>query len=170
MYSLQKVGHLASVCQSKNKNFNGKFRGGKRPFYKKNLQQNVISTNNRYETSNAKAPTLSCYSDQVKYFELNVLRNDELSRKFFIKIVIENQVKSMELNTGATVTTMPVNEFRQLLPKLQWWSTSVKLKTFSHEIIEPVGNVMVTVSYNNITSALTLYIVLTGQPAIVGRN
>ncbi|KAK9686619.1 hypothetical protein QE152_g37053 [Popillia japonica] len=53
----------------------------------------------------------------------------------------------MELDTGVTVSTMSLAQFKKLCPGIQIRSMSVKLKTYTGEIIYPVGTSITSINW-----------------------
>ncbi|GFO15533.1 monoacylglycerol lipase abhd6-like [Plakobranchus ocellatus] len=77
----------------------------------------------------------------------------------------------MELDTGAAVTAMTKADFMRIFksePQLQ--KTSIKLKTYTNEVITPLGQLQVKVEKGTETFYLPLLILDKGSNPILGRN
>lgn len=76
----------------------------------------------------------------------------------------------MEVDTGAAVSTMALKVQEKLLPKIKLQPTSLQLKTYTNEIIHPVGKTKVNISYNNAKIQSDLYVIDAKVDSIVGRE
>ncbi|KAK9685752.1 hypothetical protein QE152_g37703 [Popillia japonica] len=73
----------------------------------------------------------------------------------------------MELDTGIAVFTMSQKQFQKLWPTHQIVSTTTKLRTYTGEIIHPVGTAKMTFNYKEDSAKGTLFILPTGVDAIL---
>ncbi|KAK9687972.1 hypothetical protein QE152_g35868 [Popillia japonica] len=76
----------------------------------------------------------------------------------------------MELDTGVTVSTMSLAQFKKLCPGIQIQSTLVKLRTCTGEIIHPVGTATVSISYKNQSKYGDLIVIRKKVDSIFGRD
>ena len=86
-------------------------------------------------------------------------------------LIIENNHVEMEIDTGASMTVMNVDSFKALGQN----TSNIKpckllLKTFTGEIVKPMGKVDVHVSYGKTTYQLPLIVVPGKTPSLLGRN
>ena len=76
----------------------------------------------------------------------------------------------MELDTGSAVTLMASDDFRKRFGNVKLNPADSVLRTYSGDIIEQEGTVLVTVSYNGQLKKLKLCIVKGDGPALFGRD
>ncbi len=76
----------------------------------------------------------------------------------------------MEIDTGASLSVMSEQEFRNLWPKHPLVASDVTLHSYSGECIPVVGSVDVSVQYKGKLQTLPLVIVKGVSPSLVGRN
>lgn len=76
----------------------------------------------------------------------------------------------MELDTGAAVLTISETRFKELCPKVRLKPTKIKLRTYSGEILRPVGAAKVAIQYGNQQSQETIYVFPLNVDTIFGRN
>lgn len=145
--SCGKVGHIKSACRSKDSN-------------KKGFQQRKTGPN-------------KLHSMEQDEFGLEFFNISDGTSKFTTTVFIdENEVK-MEIDTGSALSIITKSDFIQkfkCLPKLQ--ETGIKLKTYTGEIIVPLGfiNVNVATSPAGKTEKLRLFILDKGSNPILGRE
>ena len=84
--------------------------------------------------------------------------------------MIDGQPIQMELDTGAAVSVMPQSTFAQLKHQPPLKQTTVKLKTFSGELMKPIGVAAVKVDINGQSAIVDLYITKTGINPLFGRS
>lgn len=137
----KKKGHIASVCLQP----------------KENIGLDTHQTEN--ET----------YEDEVKDHEINNVGGDATD-KFMIKIEIEGKSVSMELDTGAALSTISYRNFEDLKIKNRLFKTNVMLRTYTGEPIKPKGVSYVNCTYNSQTFVGKLYIINQAVDPIFGRD
>ena len=77
----------------------------------------------------------------------------------------------MELDTVSALSLMTITDFKSVFqkePKLT--STNVRLRTYTGEIIQPLGKTSVKVSTNNQEKQLDIYILKKGSNPKLGRD
>lgn len=140
----QKEGHLARVClQRKKVNEN-----------ETNLLDNSISTSNVSIDNTG---------------EINLIKS-ELSDKYIITINIEGRNVNMEFDTGATLSTISLNDYKNLNINKKTFKTNMKLRTYTGEIFKPVGVSYVKCHYKDQTFYGKLYIINKNVDPILGRS
>ena len=76
-----------------------------------------------------------------------------------------------ELDTGAVVTVMPEDKFRQLFPDQPLKQSTVELKTFTGQLLKVVGVTDMEVSYQDQEPKTLPLVVVRGEgPPLLGRN
>ena len=79
--------------------------------------------------------------------------------KILIKLKLDDIPLNMELDTGAAMSVMTKTDYKNIFkkePVLQ--STSVTLKTYTNQLIKPLGKITVRVKYKKIDKKLPLII------------
>lgn len=104
-------------------------------------------------------------------FPINkVEKNDVDTDKIFISVEINKKRCEMELDTGAAISTMSQRQFKKLWPTHQIISTTTKLRTYTGEIIHPVGTADMTFIYKQQSAKGTLFILPKEVDAIFRRD
>ena len=91
--------------------------------------------------------------------------------KILLPININEKDVIMELDTGAATALMTLKDFREIFhhePDLK--KTDLTLKTYTNELILPLGKVSVIVRYKDKCLELPLQILKEGNGPILGRN
>ncbi|XP_064214102.1 uncharacterized protein LOC135266773 [Tribolium castaneum] len=76
----------------------------------------------------------------------------------------------MELDTGAAVSTISEKKFKSLCPGAKIKSTEVKLRTYSGEILKPIGSCNVNIEYQGQRARGDIYILSQDVDTIFGRD
>ena len=92
-------------------------------------------------------------------------REDRIIESF----MIQDQMIDLEIDTGATVYVINENTYRQLKNSTVLKKTQTILRTYSGEKIIPMGEIDVSVNYQNREHVLPL-LVISGGPNLLGRN
>jgi hypothetical protein len=88
-----------------------------------------------------------------------------------VRMSLNGSLLDLELHTGAEVTVMSQAQFQQLCPDLSLHPPSVKLKTYTGEIMKTAGSVDVEVAYQNQDPRTHSLVIVEGHgPALLGRN
>ena len=99
-------------------------------------------------------------------YRCEVRREDPI----FIHPKINGKDADFELDTGAALSCMGNKKFREDHPKVKVHKTNIKLKTFSGEIMEPVGVADVEVECEGKSTKLPIVITPGNTPSLLGRN
>ncbi|GFN87707.1 hypothetical protein PoB_001421300 [Plakobranchus ocellatus] len=137
-----KKGHIQSACKS---------------------GRNKPTSNNH--SSRRKIHELDEQTDEQ--FTLELFQLGERSPKRLVPLKVEGTKIDMELDTGAAVTAMTKADFMRIFksePQLQ--KTSIKLKTYTNEVITPLGQLQVKVEKGSETFYLPLLILDKGKDKI----
>ncbi|XP_041473613.1 uncharacterized protein K02A2.6-like [Lytechinus variegatus] len=155
-----KVGHIRSACRSSKDKPKRKQRDGGK--FRKAGQKNVHAVE-----------THSTSEDEEGISKIVVVENIGNSLKsspIYISPEINGQPMQMELDTGAAVSVMPKSAFDKIKPQPKLKPTSVKLKTFSEELLKPLGVARVNVEIDGQSATLDLYVTKTGTNPLFGRS
>ena len=102
---------------------------------------------------------------------LFVLQEDVPQLPILISMSLNGSSVQFELDTGAAVTVMSEQKFRQLFPGQPLEQPSVVLKTYTGETLNIVGECTVEVSYADQGSKTLILAVVAGSgPSLLGRN
>ncbi|XP_055918403.1 uncharacterized protein K02A2.6-like [Eupeodes corollae] len=102
----------------------------------------------------------------IQIVQVNNIHNE----KFMINVNIEDAQCLMEVDTGAAVSTMSLQCQEKLLPDIRLKPTSLQLRTYTGEIIHPVGKAKVNVSHKSTVVQCDLYVINAKVDAILGRE
>lgn len=102
---------------------------------------------------------------------LFVLEGDVPQPPILITMSLNGCPVEFELDTGATVTVMSELKFQECFPDHPLEQSSLRLKTYTGETMNVVGESTFDVSYSDQGSkSLTLAVVAGSGPALLGRN
>ncbi|XP_070397463.1 uncharacterized protein [Dermacentor albipictus] len=87
-----------------------------------------------------------------------------------ISVKVQGVPLEMKLDTGATVSVMSLDQFRQMFPSIKVVPTTLKLRTFDGAIIQPVGVAHVAVQYGEQRAQLPFYVTREKGPPLLGRQ
>ena len=87
-----------------------------------------------------------------------------------VQLAIEQRSLSMEVNTGAAVSIMSLEQQKTDLPNVVLKPSSIRLKTYTGERVQVIGEATVEMCYNQQKESLPLIVVAGGGPALLGRN
>ena len=156
-----KNNHKASDCHAKNLKCN---------FCKKNGHLEIVCFKKRVQ--NTKNTNL--VETDVEYeniFTINSVNyNKNASDKIMITMEVENTPCQFEVDTGAAVSTCSVSLFNKICPNLQLQPTTTRLRTYTGEIITPLGECNVKLNYENQHVSGRLFILAKDVSPIFGRE
>ncbi|KAK6179270.1 hypothetical protein SNE40_011672 [Patella caerulea] len=87
-----------------------------------------------------------------------------------VRVLLNSKEVEMEVDTGAALSVMPANLYIEHFSNCELKPSSVVLKTYSGEVLNLMGELEVTVTYNNQTVVLPVIVVKGANPALIGRN
>ena len=96
--------------------------------------------------------------------------NKSSSDVIWVDVKVENQPLSMELDTGSAVSILPYDMFLERFRDKKLEKTTTVLKTYTGELIVPVGCLTMQVEYLDQSCLLPLHVVQTKGPVLMGRN
>ena len=141
----KKTGHLVEAC-----------------FKKKRMNVNVMENENEREVES---------EEDIQNFDLFHLQTTDSiwKEKFMKNLTVNNKPVNFEVDTGAAVSIMFVEEARRLFDS-EIFSTSLKLVTYCKNKIDIAGYMYVNVLYNNKNFVFKLYLSKIARNPIVGRE
>ncbi|KAL5460041.1 hypothetical protein EMCRGX_G033456 [Ephydatia muelleri] len=87
-----------------------------------------------------------------------------------VSLQVNGVILPMEIDTGAAVSIIPERVHQELFPYLKPQNTRVRLRTYTAEQITVLGTISVQVKYKNQTRTLSLFVVNTDGPTLLGRD
>ena len=86
-----------------------------------------------------------------------------------VHVTIEGKDYEMELDTGAALSIISEGHYRKYFSHVNLQKSSVKLNTYTGDPIKVIGEINVSVKYDEQVELLPLIIVKEG-PSLFGRN
>ena len=77
---------------------------------------------------------------------------------------------SMELDTGASLSVISEQQWRDNLDEFELEDSDVRLKTYTGEELKIIGQAMVKINYENQEHELPIQVIQGNGPALIGRN
>ena len=100
---------------------------------------------------------------------VNSMRSERIN-KITVKPQIDGKAVEMEVDTGAAATLIPIDKFRQHFGDVKLDPPRSTLKTYSGETLSQAGCKEVNVTYNGQNRKLTLCVVNSTGPILLGRD
>ena len=153
----KKQGHLARVCWSKPKTFPPTQGTQSRRPISQPIRQ--VGEESEDDSDNSMRPIYTL--EQGRDTRLPPIK---------VHVVLDHCSVPMEVDTGASVSIMPENLYRQLWPTRGLKETTIRLQTYSKQPTAVVGVTDVQIDYEGQTATLPLVIVKGEGPTLLGRN
>lgn len=160
-YSCDKCGekgHLKSVCTRSEKDGNSSKKSNKGQFYLDNSVTDSDTDNdcNFYNMgyTNHSRNINECEDDSPYYISLNV-------EGIFLKF---------EVDTGSKISAISKKFYDKMFCKLPIISKKLTFKSYTGDVIQTLGYIPVTTTYNNKQLSLKLYVIVNGGPPLMGRT
>ncbi len=155
------------VCRSKTEKVHGSYNGNGKATQPSNKLTGLRYHSTKYiqefdtdrHTNNNKTEDLALFSVGAKGREL-----------IRVEMVIENTPLVMEIDTGAVVSILSLQEFQSRFPYVPLRHSDVVLKTYTAETMTVVGVASVKVCYKDQRHTLDLIVVEGNGPALLGRD
>ena len=177
----QKKGHLERKCRNKNTNMK-----------KQNNEQRKDTKAKSNSNSKPKGHTKKCSvissdeSDSCNCSEVeNESEYDNTMFKLKVKststgksekgvilapVEIEGKIAHMEVDTGSSVSIIPLSFYEQNLSHVQVEKTRQSFTSFTGETVIPIGKVQVQVKYGSYSGRLSLFVVERTEYLLIGRD
>ena len=94
----------------------------------------------------------------------------ESSDTIRVKVVINDSLLKMEVDTGVDISIISEKTRKSLFPTLRLHPSQLILKTYTGETVHIVGHLHVKVQYGNQVVKLVLVVVAGDGPSLLGRN
>ena len=177
-FGCKKTGHTKKMCKSQHKNQSKSSDG------KKNCNQVVVESEGE-EVAVDSLDTWSLYrcsvEEQVDREVSPAVKNCKpacslkaqgvrRSDPVVVTVKLNGQKVAMELDTGAAVTVMSLSAFERVGSVEKLKSTSLKLRTYTGELVRPAGVGQVDVEYEGQVLVLPVTVVKGNVPTLLGRD
>ena len=160
-YRCGKVGHIAPVCRSDKKQSRRQ-----RDDDERSLRQDLVAEEQPESGSRPESES----SDSEFHLNPIFVLGSRSSKPIEVDLVINDKPVTMELDTGAAVTIMSQRQQRSLFPDALLQPSNIRLKSYTGERVEIVGEMSVKVSHKSEQQSLSLTVVAQDGPALLGRN
>ncbi|CAB4019155.1 uncharacterized protein K02A2.6-like [Paramuricea clavata] len=104
--------------------------------------------------------------NNLEVHNVNKSNNDVI----WVDVKVENQPLSMEIDTGSAVSILPCDMFLEKFRDKKLEKTTTVLKTYTGELIVPVGCLTMQVEYLDQLCLLPFHVVQTKGPVLMGRD
>ncbi|VDI55683.1 Hypothetical predicted protein [Mytilus galloprovincialis] len=156
----QKKGHIAKKCRNRddrNPQFQRSNANSGSRFYKKQAHfvEQDASENSGSESEN----------EVYSVFNLGYSCD-----AYKVDIQVNNKIIIMEIDTGASVSIMSEETYKEFESKFKLEPTSVKLRTYLGDSIPVLGRATVNVTYGKENNKLPLFVVKRKGPNLLGRD
>ena len=153
------TGHIERACLKKKKQHT---RSGAKPRIQRN-QPRKVHKFDEDKQGNSSSDDLNSMSEINNVQETN---HDEM----YVTPKINGKQVKMQLDTGSSRSIMPLSEFNKNFPDVRLRKTSMMFKTYTGQIVKPVGVYMPAVKLNGQQRRLPLYIIENGSNSLLGRD
>ncbi|KAL1415984.1 hypothetical protein MTO96_028413 [Rhipicephalus appendiculatus] len=103
-------------------------------------------------------------------FDMWHLSGEPTVPPFLCTVEMSGKPFPMELDTGASVSVMPMDKFQRVFPEVSLEPSNVFLGGFSGELEQVKGKANVRVGYKGHERVLPLYLTSGAAPTLLGRN
>lgn len=149
-YNCGRRGHLQNVCEQKGASSEAKRHPGKRQGRKSQNAHSLASS-----TSSAQAPD----NESEEIAHIYALSSDRVPA-IMVNTLINGHQVDMELDTGASVSTIPYSTYQQICPEIGLEPTNVTLKPYGiDKKLIPKGKLTTTVQYRDQQARLSMYVI-----------
>ena len=160
-HKCKEIGHLSRKCKKKTAPAYKEKKGkSKPPFSKFKAKSSKVHQVEDSENSEN--------SENEDWTVYTVKTSD--NREIKLTLNIEGIDFDMELDTGASLTLIGEDNYKQNFPKVKLKQSSVKLKTYTGDLIPVLGEIEVDVKYGDQSERLSLIVVKGNGPSLFGRN
>lgn len=150
-----KKGHVKRVCRSKPTNVSSSAKSD----LSKKKEKDLHNVQNESDSD-----------DTLASLELHKVDKTNCSNIIWVTPEVNGKPLRMELDTGSAVSVIPYSQYNTMFKSAKLHQTSITLKTYTGEKIEPEGLLNVEVKYKEETHQLNLYVVKSQGPALLGRD
>ena len=156
--SSKSKGHIAKVCNKQAPTSLGVHTNGSC------FGQNWGRQSARYVGNDASPQELE---DDFKLYQIHQENPESFN---MVPIKVNGEEFSMELDTGVSFSIMSEEAWKKKLSKIPLEESQMKLRTYTGEALEIVGQAQVNVTYQDQAIKLPIQVVRGGEPGLLGRN
>ena len=107
---------------------------------------------------------------QTEEYPLHIVTSPAPTKPIMLEVMVNNQNVSMELDTGSAVSLISEHLFKSKWPDTHLQISTVKLRTYSNESLQVLGQVEAKIQYNKQSVQLPLIVVEGNGPSLFGRD
>ena len=86
-----------------------------------------------------------------------------------VELFINKKNALMEVDTGASCSVMSLNKFKEVGQLQELKESSVRLRTYTSELVKPYGTTVVEVSHERTKNSLPLLVMKGNVPTLLGQ-
>jgi hypothetical protein len=116
-----------------------------------------------YKCDSSQIIDSGCTDDTDQVFSMKV-------QPYIVDLNVAGKSVQMELDTGASRSTLSEVTYNRLMPDVKLSDSKVKLRSYTNEIVPILGEIEVPVCYKNNEYNLKLIVVKGDRPALLGRD
>ena len=128
-------------------------------------EQNWRKQSVRYVETGDQTPNNQ--DDEFKLFQIS---QEKPEPSIILPVKVNGENCSMELDTGASVSIMSEEAWKKRFPKAPLEKSTLKLRTYTGEALDIIGQAHLQVAYQDQTANLPLQIIKGKGPRLFGRN
>ena len=157
------TGSYQKICQSKKT-----LRGGGTSNARNSRQSHAQTI----ETSNPRLVRAVQNETTVRpeEYSLHNVNSPAPTKPIMLEVVIKNQSVSMKLDTGSAVTLVSEHTFKSKWPDIPLQVSNVKLRTYSNESLQVLGQIEAKIQYNEQKVWFPLIVVKGNGPTLFGTD
>ena len=148
--SCGKLGHIAKMC--------------------KGDRNSPAAADHRADLAEQDEHTAAIEADELPLFNIQMVKNQLSEPSITITPEVNTVSLPMELNTGASVSLISDQTFREHFPNTKLTPTDIRLKTYTGEKLTVLGEMTAQVRYRGQECPLPLLIVNGRGPSLFGCN
>lgn len=110
-------------------------------------------------------------TEQQEYSDSTVFQlSGKSPNPFRVELCVQEKPLLFEIDTGASVTLISEETYNEHYQNSPLQKSSLRLKTYTGEPLQVLGQMTVTVSYHSQQGSYTLYVVKGAGPSLLGRD
>ncbi|XP_048480662.1 uncharacterized protein K02A2.6-like [Plutella xylostella] len=91
-------------------------------------------------------------------------------KPYYLKLQVENKLFNFEVDTGSKISAISKNIYNKYFPNKKIVNKQLRLRSYTGDIIEPLGYITVHVTFERHSAKLDLYVIENGGPPLMGRS
>lgn len=106
--------------------------------------------------------------DESNFF--NLITSSDGDGPYYVNLSVENVSCKFEIDTGSKISAISKEFYNNHFKHLPIQNKLLTLKSYTGDVIETLGYIVVTVVYGSKSAELKLYIIKNGGPPLMGRT